>query len=390
MSGTSMAAPHISGVLGLILASGAAETTYEAECILFDSCIDLGDEGKDFQYGWGLPDMSRISSIVMEKNTPADYWILGVDCSYPYEVAKVEFLDDDSYVITDFDTGAVSSGMYSGLGDAQLTLWEDTPTYFMGKDFFENTGYRYETSATYTHPDGVTGAYTLTHCSGTHPYSDTPAPTCSSESHEPEPTTEPTRDHSGTSVGNHMSLSDGTYYVDFYLDSIRTNGGDATLTVDFLGIIELSSSEVYSLTPGTYYGNGFTLNVEYVSFSSGNGVDYVEINGWEYGEYIPSRDVWRFKTVDDLPLTYYVTTGDILIPSYATVWDYLTPFIFGQNAIGMQEGDFMERNDSFYCTASIIDFCEWHEVMSSYMDHEKAYVTVQNNAVTTMTIPAHP
>ena len=389
-SGTSMAAPHISGILALLLASNAAETTYEAECVLFDNCIDLGEEGRDFKYGWGYPDMTQIGDLVLKKNTPADYWILGVDCSYPYDVAHIEFYTDGTYLITDLATGGVSAGEYAGLGDQQLTLWENEPIYFMGSDFFDNTGDRYETSSTYTHPDGITGPYTLTHCSGVHPYSDTPAPTYATEPYAPEPTTEPAKENSGAPAGGTMNLSDGTYYVDFYLDSIRSNGGGATLTVDFLGIIELSGSEVSSLTPGTYYGNGFTLNVEYVSFSSANGVDYVEINGWEYGEYIPSRDVWRFKTVNDLPLHYYVTTGDILISSNAVIWDYLTPFIFGQNAIGMQEGDFMQKDDSFYRTASIVDFCEWHEVMSPYMEHEKAYVTVQNNAVTTMTIPAHP
>lgn len=373
MSGTSMAAPHISAILALIRASGIAQTAYEAESILYASCIDLGEEGRDFQFGWGIPDMNRIGQLVIEENTPDDYWILAMNADTAYEVGKVEFYEDGTYTITDTATGGVSTGTYYGLGDEQLTFYEDTPSYFLGRDFFYNKGYRYETDTSYLQDDGSYCVYTLTHCSGEHPYPDT-APAASE----------------APSSNSNTALGDGTYLVEFYLDSIYTSGDDATLDADFLGIIELSDSEVRSLTPGAYYGNGYSLNVEYVSFTDIDGVSYVDINDWEYGEYIPSRGVWRFKTVDDQPLTYFISTGEIFIPGSCTVWDYLTPFIFGQNAIGMQQGDYMSSDDPFYRTATIADFCDWHSTMSPYMQSEKAYVTLQNNTITQMIIPAHP
>ena len=384
MSGTSMAAPHISGILGLILASGTAETSYEAESILFASCIDLGDAGKDYKYGYGYPNMDKIMEAYMEKQRSNDYWTLYQDVRNPQAIANIWFSEDGTYETIDLATGERSTGTYFGLGDYQLTFWEDTPTYFMGMDFFDNTGRNYETSSTYqSNVIHDPGGQFLEYCTGIHPYTDMVV-------EKPQAPANPAPAQPSSPLSGTIDLGDGTYYVDFYLNSLRTNGYDCALTVDFLGAIELSSGEVYNLTPGTYYGGNFTLNVEYVQFENINGIDYLEINSWEYARYIPERDVWRFYTVNDLPLSYYVTTGDVLISGSATLWDYLTPFIFEQNAIGMQQGDFMEKTDSFYCTASIADFCDWHATMSPYMVSEKAYITVQNGIVTTMTINAHP
>jgi serine protease len=55
--GTSMAAPHVSGIAALIIASrvlGPAPTPQQIESHLEQTAIDIGKPGPDERYGWGL------------------------------------------------------------------------------------------------------------------------------------------------------------------------------------------------------------------------------------------------------------------------------------------------------------------------------------------------
>jgi thermitase len=54
MSGTSMAAPHISGVIALIQSAGRADTPAEVTEALLCTAKNLGAAGRDDYYGWGL------------------------------------------------------------------------------------------------------------------------------------------------------------------------------------------------------------------------------------------------------------------------------------------------------------------------------------------------
>lgn len=54
--GTSMAAPHVSGVAALIIAKGIAATPGEVRNVLQETAEDLGVPGKDNTFGWGLID----------------------------------------------------------------------------------------------------------------------------------------------------------------------------------------------------------------------------------------------------------------------------------------------------------------------------------------------
>jgi len=54
--GTSMAAPHVSGVAALLLSAGKANTPYEVRTILQQTAEDKGTPGRDDVYGWGLVD----------------------------------------------------------------------------------------------------------------------------------------------------------------------------------------------------------------------------------------------------------------------------------------------------------------------------------------------
>lgn len=56
MSGTSMAAPHVSGTAALVMASNTDLTNVEVRQRLQDTAYDLGTAGKDNLYGYGLVD----------------------------------------------------------------------------------------------------------------------------------------------------------------------------------------------------------------------------------------------------------------------------------------------------------------------------------------------
>lgn len=65
-SGTSMASPHVAGVAGLLLAQRPTLTNHEVRAILTASADDLGEVGRDRQYGYGLVDAVR----ALESATP--------------------------------------------------------------------------------------------------------------------------------------------------------------------------------------------------------------------------------------------------------------------------------------------------------------------------------
>ncbi|WMW21768.1 S8 family serine peptidase [Methanolobus mangrovi] len=54
IAGTSMATPHVSGVVALLLSANPSLTPDEVRSILQNSATDLGDSGWDDEYGYGL------------------------------------------------------------------------------------------------------------------------------------------------------------------------------------------------------------------------------------------------------------------------------------------------------------------------------------------------
>lgn len=54
MNGTSMAAPYVSGILALTIQAYPNSSFDDRKELLIDRAIDLGEEGKDFDYGYGL------------------------------------------------------------------------------------------------------------------------------------------------------------------------------------------------------------------------------------------------------------------------------------------------------------------------------------------------
>jgi uncharacterized protein YjdB len=70
MSGTSMAAPHISAACAMIKLSHPGYGPSQIEAYLKDLCTDLGSAGKDSYYGYGIPDLSALAPSSTEAPKP--------------------------------------------------------------------------------------------------------------------------------------------------------------------------------------------------------------------------------------------------------------------------------------------------------------------------------
>lgn len=69
-SGTSMATPHVTGVAGLLLAQRPSLTNHEVRQLLFQSADDLGEQGLDRQYGYGLVDAEGVLTRIPDLSAP--------------------------------------------------------------------------------------------------------------------------------------------------------------------------------------------------------------------------------------------------------------------------------------------------------------------------------
>ncbi len=71
ISGTSMSSPHVSGVIALLKQAYPKLTGQVAEEILERTAADLGDRGKDNDYGWGFVDAYRAGQVALCLNKTA-------------------------------------------------------------------------------------------------------------------------------------------------------------------------------------------------------------------------------------------------------------------------------------------------------------------------------
>ncbi|MCR5521900.1 MAG: S8 family serine peptidase [Lachnospiraceae bacterium] len=64
--GTSMATPHISAISAMLMLKYPDSTPARIESLIKSSARDLGSVGWDKYYGYGMPDLSKVSDIVIE------------------------------------------------------------------------------------------------------------------------------------------------------------------------------------------------------------------------------------------------------------------------------------------------------------------------------------
>ena len=88
MSGTSMATPHVAGVVALLIQANPGASVDDVETVLEQTAVDLGDEGQDNNYGYGRVDAYEAVKKFMKTGTLE----LTIDSEYPATV-KVEALN---------------------------------------------------------------------------------------------------------------------------------------------------------------------------------------------------------------------------------------------------------------------------------------------------------
>jgi serine protease len=80
LSGTSMSTPHVSGVAGLMLSANPDLTNSELRDTINDTALDLGEDGRDNEFGWGEVDAAAAVDAASTGNT-APVASFTYDCS---------------------------------------------------------------------------------------------------------------------------------------------------------------------------------------------------------------------------------------------------------------------------------------------------------------------
>ncbi|MEW8624231.1 MAG: Calx-beta domain-containing protein [Candidatus Thiodiazotropha sp.] len=76
VSGTSFAAPHITGALVLLKSAFPDTPISQIETALYDSAVDLGEAGADDQFGYGLADVSAAYDLLLSNSGSSDQSLL--------------------------------------------------------------------------------------------------------------------------------------------------------------------------------------------------------------------------------------------------------------------------------------------------------------------------
>jgi subtilisin family serine protease len=133
-SGTSMASPHVAGVAALLMAS---DPSYSAEAVrnkMNQTALDLGDTGKDKQYGYGLVDASSALGIVPVTNKPPVAYDQTVETTQNTSVdITLIAADPDGDPLTYAIVSGPANGTVSGTGP-DITYTPNTD--FTGVDTF--------------------------------------------------------------------------------------------------------------------------------------------------------------------------------------------------------------------------------------------------------------
>ena len=104
-SGTSMATPHISGVVALMRQANQNISVEQIKEIIYQTAYDLGDQGEDNSYGWGMID--AYEAVLSAMITPIiDGPINGTTfVTYNYKIKSEDPEGDDIYYWIDWDDG---------------------------------------------------------------------------------------------------------------------------------------------------------------------------------------------------------------------------------------------------------------------------------------------
>jgi len=93
--GTSMASPHVNGVVALIRQANPNLTVVQVKRIIYETAYDLGPPGEDNAYGWGMIDAYKAVLLALNSTFPG----LGCDGSLSWEDVKPGATVTDNFTI---------------------------------------------------------------------------------------------------------------------------------------------------------------------------------------------------------------------------------------------------------------------------------------------------
>lgn len=152
MNGTSMAAPHISALAAMLKLETPSLTSSEIEQKLAVSCVDLGEEGWDLYYGWGIPAFTDILSSVPNESEQTGDTSAYDDVLREYrQAAKNEF-----------DYEALETLRYVNLGAANLMGYNEGMVYYRYTDLDGDGGMELLIAATEDDvPENIIDIYSI-------------------------------------------------------------------------------------------------------------------------------------------------------------------------------------------------------------------------------------
>jgi hypothetical protein len=103
-TGTSMAAPHVSGVAALVLAANPGLTGQQLRDRLTSTAVDMGPPGRDARYGFGRVD--AYNAVTGTQGPAMNVYVSAIDASTGAVVKTVQAGSDLSYKLDGLDAGS--------------------------------------------------------------------------------------------------------------------------------------------------------------------------------------------------------------------------------------------------------------------------------------------
>lgn len=131
MSGTSMAAPYIAGLVALMRQYNPDATVEEIKNALIQSCSDLGPTGEDNAYGFGLPDASKLLDYISPPMMP-QFSIAGMTISDDGIAAPGEQFDLQMLLLAQFGSVEIVNAIIVPTSNDSILIMQDQSTFYFG------------------------------------------------------------------------------------------------------------------------------------------------------------------------------------------------------------------------------------------------------------------